>query len=367
MGHMGHMGHMGRETWGMGRSGDGVDQGAFLEYLQEHWPSGGALTIQEFRAITDGWENEIYSFRMIDHGKGVCEDLILRIYPGHDGVVKSRWEFDIMGLLRRTGFSVPEVHLLEPTGAFLQKPFMIMEKIDGPTLRDMLLDDLNCHLDYGGKLLDIFCQLLVDLHRWDWQGHRGKLASSIPKNQALAFQQELEKWSRVADHGFEPAFDWLSIQYSHMDWEPPCLTHGDFHPANIIMSWNDTPFVIDWGGSRFQDFRFDLAWTMLLMSTYGGKGLRDMILGRYQAISGKHVPNMECFEAAAALRRLISVYLSVTRGAEQLGMRPDAVTMMQSDLPHLERVYRVFQDRTATNLPVIEDFFAEMGLNRDSL
>ena len=340
----------------MDRFRDGVEQAVFRQYLQEHWPGGGALAIEDFRAITDGWENEVYSFRLTNHEKGVGQDLILRVYPGCDGVVKSSWEFDIMGLLGRTGFPVPAVYLLEPAGVFSPKPFMIMEKITGPSLREMLLDDPNPQ----GKLLDTFCQILVDLHSWDWQPHRGVLAPMLIESQALGFQQDLRKWSGVFGHGFEPAFDWLSTEYSQMGWEPLCLPHGDFHPGNILMRGGNSPFVIDWGGARLQDFRFDLAWTMLLMSTYGGEELRDSILGKYQAISGKHVLNMECFEAVAALRRLLSVYLSVTKGAEQLGMRPGAAAMMQNDLPHLERVYGVFQDRTEMDLPVIEDFLAGM-------
>lgn len=341
----------------MSRVDHGVLQASVLQYLQEHWPSRGVLAIQEFTAITHGWENEVYSFRLVDHEKSGCEDLILRIYPGHDGVAKSTWEFDVMGLLGRTGFPVPAVYLLDFSEAFLPKPFVIMERIIGPNMRDMLLDNPNI----DGKLLDVFCQLLVSVHNWDWQPHRKSLAPRLPKSQALAFMEELKKWSRVAGPRFGPAFDWCATWCSHISWEPPCLTHGDFHPANILMSSGDTPFVIDWGGARLQDFRFDLAWTILLMSTYGGEQLRDLILDTYQAISGKHVLDIKYFEVVAALRRLISVYLSVTEGAEKLGMRPGAAVDMQNDLPHLERVYEIFKDRTEMSLPVIEDFLVGMG------
>ena len=62
-------------------------------------------------AITEGWENEVYSFEMhYEHtGRSVREDLILRLYPGMDAAGKSAHEFYTMQRLHKTGYpSFPE-------------------------------------------------------------------------------------------------------------------------------------------------------------------------------------------------------------------------------------------------------------------
>ena len=55
----------------------------------------GALDIDQVLKITDGWETEVFSFKIVPKKDFDNEytDLILRIYPGADAYQKSYKEF----------------------------------------------------------------------------------------------------------------------------------------------------------------------------------------------------------------------------------------------------------------------------------
>ncbi|NLJ84897.1 MAG: phosphotransferase family protein [Firmicutes bacterium] len=324
-------------------------------YVEKCWPNRGTAILRDFQSITGGWENEVYSFQLAFQGESSGKDLILRVYPGQDGVGKSRREFGIMDLLGRTGFPVPTVYHVEPSLAHLGKPFMLMEKIPGTSLGDLFYADSGSQ----GELLTLFCQLLVDLHHWNWREHEDVLLLMLPEDRDFALQ--IKAWQQVAGPGFESAFRWLTVGYDRVVWQEPCLTHCDFHPENILMKDGENPFVIDWGGARLQDFRFDLAWTILLMSTYASKEVGELVLKQYQEISKTKILDIEYFQVVAALRRLLSIYLSARDGAAELGMAPGAEALMMSDMGHIERVYEMFCDHTDLRLPIIEGFLDRLG------
>ena len=334
-----------------------------LSYLQKHWPGGGLLDIRNFTRITSGWESEVYSFQLVNQSDDTSSDLVLRVYPGNDAKAKSRWEFGIIDLLSTTGFPVPDVYLLEVEASPFLRPFLIMEKISGPSLRE-LISNATPHDATG--LVNVFCQLFVDLHSWNWREHEATLASISKAGRISDLKVELRTWQRLAGLGWESTFDWLLTQHAKLVDQPPCLTHGDFHPDNIIMREESIPYVIDWGGARLQDFRLDLAWTILLVGTYDRWEMGEMILEQYESILGKNVADIHYFYAVAALRRLLSVYISVTSGAAELGMRQGAETMMVRDLPHLWRVYQVWQSNTGMDVPVIQDFLDELDPKQPS-
>ncbi len=62
--------------------------------------------VSEVVRITDGWENDLYSFKIENEGHE--EELILKIYPGDDAPWKSKKEFNVMRKLYEVGFPVPK-------------------------------------------------------------------------------------------------------------------------------------------------------------------------------------------------------------------------------------------------------------------
>src|SRR5579884_3499393 len=140
---------------------------ALADYLRDRLAARDAR-IAAFTRISDGWENEVYSFtlrRETDSGP-TSEDLILRVYPGDDAVSKATREFAVLDCLFRLGYPVPEVRALEATGSVLGKPFLIMHKIEGEPLGAVIR---RSSVARKRELIDLFCATLVRLHALDWR------------------------------------------------------------------------------------------------------------------------------------------------------------------------------------------------------
>jgi aminoglycoside phosphotransferase (APT) family kinase protein len=72
---------------------------------------------------------------------------------------------------------------------------------------------------------------------------------------------------QFALRGFLPIVAWLEERREAVPCLQPSLVHGDFHPNNILLREDGSAVVIDWAGLQASDARFDLAWTLLLVST----------------------------------------------------------------------------------------------------
>lgn len=67
--------------------------------------------------------------------------------------------------------------------------------------------------------------------------------------------------------------------------------------------------------------RFDLAWTLMLISAYEGDQWRQAFLEAYEGYTGAAVENLEYFDVTVCIRRLYSLAVSISAGAEALGCR----------------------------------------------
>ncbi len=120
-------------------------------------------------------------------------------------------------------------------------------------------------------------------------------------------------------------------------------------------------FVIDWTSIDVGDFRMDLAWTILLISTHGSPEARRIILDEYERIVGYKVEQIEYFDVIACYRRLFGILVSLTTGADKLGMRPEALMSMKQSVDHIRNVYALMYDRTAIAVPEVETLISTLS------
>lgn len=325
------------------------------QYYKQQYPDRENLVISEVKEITMGWETELYSFD-VDFKAGermVKEERVVRLYPGNFAVDKATKEFKVMSRLFHAGYPVPEVFNFETDENILGKPFIIMERIKGHNLDDEfqgVSDEEREHL------LGLFVRLFVDLHNLD-------VTKVFPDNKirrtADYIDGVLERYRRnIEEKGIRwliPVLEWLDEHKASVTPEKISILHRDFHPLNIMIWEDGSQAVLDWGAVTVGDYRDDLAWTMLLCSTFGDPAWRDIILESYRTVSGREVHDIEFFEVMAIIRRLTDVYISLTSGAEEMGMRPEAVEMMKEASGHIKRVYNLLRERTGLRLPEFEE------------
>jgi len=153
---------------------------------------------------------------------------------------------------------------------------------------------------------------------------------------------------------FQPVIDWLDSHRNSVTPEPLSVIHMDYHTRNVMVRDDGRLVVLDWTQAEPGDYRADLAWTVLLMSTYGSSSMRESFTVGYEKASGKEALDMKYFDVIAIFRRLLSMIISINMGAETLGMRSGAENIMKADSIHLSKVYELLNERTGIRLPEIE-------------
>jgi len=322
------------------------------DYLDARGLFKGHGRVVDLIQIAQGWETEIYSFgleREIDD-EVHSRNLILRMYNGEGTEGKSTKEFKAMAKLYELKFPTAKVYHLETNGSALGKSFVIMEKIDGQSMGEIIGTSTSKTLD---EMVRLFCRIFVDLHALDTKQFitdRSIIPDPSFYDTPEHYMNNVINSARpmlvyFSDTGFDQVLDWIGKNMKDISKGRMSPIHLDYHFNNVLIRNDGKPFVIDWTNFDIMDYRLDLAWTLLLSSTYGHPEARDYILRTYEDIAGNEVQDIDYFEALAAARRLYAIFMSLKIGPEKLGMRPEATEMMKQG-DHIKRVVEVLRDRT---------------------
>lgn len=339
-----------------------MESAPLIDYIRQYYPDRSNLQVINIRNITSGWETEIFSLDLTwnSNGETKSQALVARIFPGKGAAAKAQSEFSKMKQLRSMEYPVPEVFLVEKDANVIGNPFLLMERIDGPLLDEKLGVS---QAEYV-KWLNVFCKLFVKLHQLDWRPFATNAEEQSISNTHIILSSRLTRYKSVLDEyqkkELTPILEWLMKRVDGISGITPSITHGDYHPFNILLDKNDIPHVIDWGASSIDDYRKDLAWTLLLAGTFGNMKLRDDILQDYEKIARKQVEHIEFFEVGAILRRLFDISTSMSLGADELGMRPDAIEMIKSRVDHIKGVRDRLEDLTSIVIPKIDSLVDEL-------
>lgn len=342
----------------------------FLQPMQNYYthafPKRQDARLHDLALLSRGWESDIYAFRVEwdENGHPRQEDLVLRVYPGGDAYTKSGGEYNALTFLHRLGYPVPRVDRLERDASPFGMPFLIMERIHGKPLWGIMFHSL---LWRRRRLISQFCGLLARLHAIDWHsavenpreyepdGNQSGGDNTIVGRMLDSWQEFVNGQDKILP-GFAPVLEWLVNHQRDVVSTRASLVHMDFHPNNLLLCGDGSAVVIDWTNFNITDYRFDLAWTLVLVCSVEGLRWRKPFLREYERQRGQPVEGLEFFEAAACLRRLYSVLFSLAAGAGQLGMRPGVEEEMRRDAPRVRLVYNMLQQRTGLAIPEVEEF-----------
>jgi Ser/Thr protein kinase RdoA (MazF antagonist) len=312
-------------------------------------------------ASTDGWESDVFSctFEYEEASAHISEDVILKIYHGESAGQAATREFQGLQQLSAAGFPAPKALLLAVDDSPFGRPCVLMEKIPGRLLAEVLAESSPAKQQ---ELMTLFCQLFVDLHTLDWKPFVPDpvpYQSKSPLNTWLSEAQNLVEQLQL--HAFDTIIDWLWERVGTVTSGRLSVIHWDYLPGNVLLRADGAAYVIDWTQIEVSDFRFDLAWTLLLLSTSGRPERRTVILNEYEHLAGFRIEQIEIFEVIACLKRLGSIFISLSKGATTLGMRPEAEALMRRDVGHIQAVYTVLQERTGRRLPEVERMISRLG------
>jgi aminoglycoside phosphotransferase (APT) family kinase protein len=180
---------------------------------------------------------------------------------------------------------------------------------------------------------------------------------------AFTIAQQIDFWRSFgarfsADVVPPAALAWLDEASRTVEALPLGLVHWDFHHENMLIDQDEQAWVIDWTQFQATDIRFDLAWTLVVLASERDEGMAQAVRAGYYAQRGWDAAAVEAemnfFEAAACAKRLISVLISLSAGADAVGMRPGAEAIMSSRLSRIALVYKRWLALTNVTLPSVE-------------
>ncbi|MBI1263040.1 MAG: phosphotransferase [Rhizobiales bacterium] len=239
----------------------------FAAYLQHRMPHVSNVEVSGLSRIHGGASRETYRLRASWRENGVegGRALILRRDPVASLIETERdLEFNAYRAFHPTGLPVPEPLFLETDLEWLDRPFFVMEQIEGCQAASPFNDD-----PYGALAPKIGEQF--------WT-HLGRIAAADPD--AIGFAETVDPvapdecwkialghWEKVID---EDALSPQPIARAAIRWmrrnpPPPAkrisVVHGDYRTGNFLFDEaGDIRAILDWEMCHLGDPLEDLAW-----------------------------------------------------------------------------------------------------------
>ncbi|UVO50950.1 phosphotransferase family protein [Sphingomonas sp. SUN019] len=264
-------------------------------YLTRLW--GSPVSVTDLARIPGGASRETYRFdATVD---GAVRALILRREPAA-GLIDTESATEYRAYQSAQGIvPVPAAVALEPDGAELERPFFIMERIDGGVVASAFeRDPFGAH---GAALGEQFFAAL------------GRLAAHDPAGTPLVqhldapapgqcWRVVLDYWEGVIDaDSFSPQpIVRAAIRRLRANPPPPAqavrIVHGDYRSGNMMHDGAGTMLaMLDWEMAHLGDpledlgWALDPIWTHFVEGKVGGMCAREQAIATWEAASGLSV------------------------------------------------------------------------------
>lgn len=310
--------------------------------------------------ITTGWETYIYAFRLAPPSlpdQRFAGPLILRIYPGplERAARVARTEYQAQAFVRERGFPAPTPLLLETEGAVFGRPFMLMERVPGRPMLDLLLE----RPTLLPRMARLLAETQVRLHRIDPADAPFRREPPLLDRVLREIRQYMDEFGL---DGLRPGIEWLEA-HRPPDERDVCIVHRDFHPVNVMIEEDAVTGVLDWPNVDLTDRHADLGFTLFLLEAEAAeaRGLwKRLIVGfgrrlftrLYLRAYRRHLPLdrglLRYYRSLLALRRTGQYGVWRQVGAQATGSRPDAVTRL--DDAQVQTVTRYFRRHTGVEV-----------------
>lgn len=299
--------------------------------------------VENLRSITTGWETTIYAF---DQG-GLPQ--ILRLYQGNWVTFRAEAEYRMLRHLDQLGYPVPRVYRYEPSPEPLGGPFLIMERIEGPTLASLYSQEK------APQLVEQLCALMLKLHRLDPQPFVGPDGVWADQEKARGPFDPFRFNEVLREHGldapFQPMVDWLT-EHGRAVTLQSAVVHGDLHLENVLLHPDGRPAVIDWGATRLGDPRVDAASTYVLLATQWSGPLGERFRETYASMAGG-LPDFDYFVNWALIQRLMVMVTVLCRGSASIGLRPGMEAQLRGQIGYVRQIAGHVAERTGLDLAAI--------------
>jgi len=217
--------------------------------------------INSYKQLQGGADTTIFEISFQNHST----KYIQRIFRPHASNQAAEFEYSVQKTLCENKINVPETYMIKLTPNTQERPYFIMEKIEGTRL-DQVFNKKPEQLE---QLIGKFLQELHKIHSIDPKLFPQIPLSDIQKNPYALIDQILTRRKSVFEKfpselkELKPVIEWLENNKTNNPCRKLVVIHGDYHPLNIIVQEDLKYQILDWTGAHISDFRMDLGFTLL--------------------------------------------------------------------------------------------------------
>ncbi|HYM16677.1 MAG TPA: phosphotransferase family protein [Dehalococcoidia bacterium] len=277
-----------------------MDAQQLAAYLAHRMPDAGEIAVTNVGRIPGGASRETWSFdaRWRDERGDTAEHgfIVRRDPTGSLLESNARLEFELYRALAGSGIPVPAALWLETDGAWLERPFFVMERLPGVSDGRTLASN-PAWTELRATIARQKAEILSRIHRFDL----GAISSlDRPGSPADAARHEIDRWERTMRQDMlepQPVLE-LALSWLKRHLPPPperlALVHADYRTGNFLYDERGITGILDWEMAHAGDPLEDLGWVVMKSWRWGSEhvgGLcpRDEFIRLYEAAHGCQV------------------------------------------------------------------------------
>lgn len=211
-----------------------------------------SVQIQNLSRISGGrHDTYVFSLSFRHKERNSTLKLILKTYTGKK-IAKT--EYLALRALENADFSVPHAYALETDDRILGAPFIVMEKVEGKSLRDYVK---HCSREETLNLFERFAEALVILHELEFQKMELGFLELPMDEYDFAKKQALREEDKLLEYVREQDLVWATKWLENNALKCPCnrysLLHGDMNPKNFLITETGRIVFLDWTWAEIGD------------------------------------------------------------------------------------------------------------------
>jgi aminoglycoside phosphotransferase (APT) family kinase protein len=265
---------------------------AIAGYLQSRIPGARDLRVAQLHRIAGGASRETWSVDAAwSDGNGVprTQGFIIRRDPVASLLDSDRrLEFEFYRSFSGTSVPVPKPYWLETDPRFLERPFFVMERIDGCESQFQKVLDPS-FAPYRESLGRRSYEILADIAKTPIGDLPARAVAEVPAPDNC-WKGELDHWERIIDESeLEPQpIARAGIRWLRRNPPPPAqrvsVVHADYRTGNFLYRNDQIVGVLDWEMAHFGDPLEDLAWSFMKAWQWARDGKVGGLIERDKAI-----------------------------------------------------------------------------------
>ena len=274
----------------------------FAAYVAHRWPDASHVRVDEVERIHGGASRETYRLRLRFERDGRAREqrLVLRRDPPGSLIETERAnEVRFYRAFQEGPVPVPGILWLEEDPRWLERPFFVMEEVQGgeSSPQALLAPPYEAHAE---KLGERKWTILGEIHRADPKALGLGEALELPAPDTC-WRRELDHWERVIDEDelCPQPIGRAAIRWLRRHQPPPAqkisAVHADYRTGNFLASeQGEILAILDWEMAHLGDPLEDLAWSLNRVWHWARDERAGGLLPRARAV--------EIWERASGLR-----------------------------------------------------------------